>query len=59
MSGSRIEDARQRFATVRAALAADPEPRAIKIRFAALTPHDSAVELIQRADAKLPISPRP
>jgi diguanylate cyclase (GGDEF)-like protein len=54
MSGATIEDARQRFGAVHAALAADPDPCEIRVGFAALTPQDSATELIERADADLP-----
>jgi diguanylate cyclase (GGDEF)-like protein len=59
MSGATIQDARQRFASVQTMLAADPDPLAIKVGFAALGPRDSAAELIQRADAELPTSARP
>jgi diguanylate cyclase (GGDEF)-like protein len=59
MSGATIQDARQRFASVQTTLAADPDPLAIKVGFAALRPRDSAAELIQRADAELPTSARP
>jgi diguanylate cyclase (GGDEF)-like protein len=54
MSGATIEDARQRFGAVHLALAADPDPCEIKVGFAALTPQDSAAELIERADSDLP-----
>jgi len=54
MSGTTIEDARQRFDAVHAALAADPDPCEIKVGFAALAPQDTAAELIARADADLP-----
>jgi diguanylate cyclase (GGDEF)-like protein len=54
MSGTTLEDARQRFDAVHAALAADPDPCEIKVGFAALAPQDSAAELIARADADLP-----
>jgi diguanylate cyclase (GGDEF)-like protein len=53
MSGATIDDARQRFDAVHAALAADPDPCEIKVGFAALMPEDSATELIERADADL------
>jgi diguanylate cyclase (GGDEF)-like protein len=59
MSGATIQDARQRFVSVQAMLAADPDPLAIKVGFAALGPRDSVAELIQRADAELPTSARP
>lgn len=54
MSGATIEDARQRFGAVHLAPAADPDSCEIKVGFAALTPPDTAAELIQRADADLP-----
>jgi diguanylate cyclase (GGDEF)-like protein len=54
MSGATIEDARQRFGAVHLALAADPDRCEIKVGFAALTPQDSAAELIERADSDLP-----
>jgi diguanylate cyclase (GGDEF)-like protein len=54
MSGATIEDARRRFADVQATLAVNPEPCEIRVGFAALTPDDSAAELIERADADLP-----
>jgi diguanylate cyclase (GGDEF)-like protein len=53
MSGTTIEDARQRFDAVRSALARDPYPCEIKVGFAALAPEDSAAVLIERADADL------
>jgi len=56
MSGATIEDARQRFGSVQAALAEDPDPCEIKVGFASLAPEDSARELIERADADLPRS---
>jgi diguanylate cyclase (GGDEF)-like protein len=54
MSGATIEDARQRFGAVHIALAADLDPCEIKVGFAALMSHDSAADLIERADADLP-----
>jgi diguanylate cyclase (GGDEF)-like protein len=56
LSGATIADARERFGSVQAALAADPDPCEIKVGFAALTPEDSAADLIERADADLPTS---
>jgi diguanylate cyclase (GGDEF)-like protein len=56
MSGATIQEGRQRFATVQVALAAEPDPCEIKIGFAALAPADSAADLIERADAELPVS---
>ena len=58
MSGATIDDARQRFGSVQAALAEDPDPCEVKVGFAALAPEDSARELIDRADADLPSSRR-
>jgi diguanylate cyclase (GGDEF)-like protein len=58
MSGTTIQDARRRFASVQTMLTADPDPLAIKVGLAALGPRDSAAELIQRADAELPTSSR-
>jgi diguanylate cyclase (GGDEF)-like protein len=58
MSGASIQEARKRFRSVQAALAADPSPCAIKVGFAALAPDDGAAELIARADADLPPSRR-
>jgi diguanylate cyclase (GGDEF)-like protein len=54
MSGATIEDARQRFDAVHAALAAHPDPCEIKVGFAALTPEDTAAALVERADSDLP-----
>jgi len=56
MSGATVDDARQRFRSVQAALAEDPDPCEIKVGFAALAPEDSARELIERADTDLPSS---
>jgi diguanylate cyclase (GGDEF)-like protein len=56
MSGATMADARQRFDAIQAALANDADPCEIKVGFAALEPEDSATELIERADAKLPRS---
>jgi diguanylate cyclase (GGDEF)-like protein len=53
MSGATIEDARQRFDAIHHALAGDRNPCEITVGFAALTPQDSATELIARADADL------
>jgi diguanylate cyclase (GGDEF)-like protein len=58
MSGATIDDARQRFGSVQAALAEDPDPCEIKVGFAALAPEDTARDLIERADADLPSSRR-
>jgi diguanylate cyclase (GGDEF)-like protein len=58
MSGATIKDARQRFAAIQTALAADPARCEIKVGFAALAAEDSAAELIERADAELPASTR-
>jgi diguanylate cyclase (GGDEF)-like protein len=56
MSGATIEDARQRFDGIQAALAAEPEPAELNVGFAALSPEDGAADLIERADPKLPSS---
>lgn len=54
LSGTTIEEARERFDAVIAALAADADRHCeIKVGFAVLEPMDSAAELIQRADAEL------
>jgi diguanylate cyclase (GGDEF)-like protein len=54
MSGATLEEARQRFAAVKATLAADPDhKRDIKVGFAMLEPADNAADLIGRADAEL------
>jgi diguanylate cyclase (GGDEF)-like protein len=58
MSDATITEARKRFATIQAALTADSDRCEIKVGFAALAPDDSADELIRRADAELPTSPR-
>jgi diguanylate cyclase (GGDEF)-like protein len=58
MSGATIEYAHQRFAAIQAALAADSDRCEIKVGFAALAAEDSAAELIDRADAELPVSAR-
>ena len=54
LSGTTPADAAQRFDTVRAGLAAAPEPCEFKIGFAALRPGESGAELVGRADAELP-----
>jgi diguanylate cyclase (GGDEF)-like protein len=54
LSGTTIEEARERFDAVIAALAADADRQCeIKVGFGVLGPMDSAAELIQRADAEL------
>jgi len=58
MSSATIQEGRQRFATVQTTLATEPDPCRIKIGFAALAPEDSVADLIERADAELPTSPR-
>jgi len=55
--GATTLDARQRFGAIQAALAADPDPSRVKYGFAELGHEDSTAELIERADAELPISP--
>jgi hypothetical protein len=56
MPGATIQQARQRFGTIQAALASDPDPSEIKYGFAQLGHTDTTAELIERADAELPIS---
>ncbi len=58
MSGATIQEARRRFDAVQAALAADPDPCAIRVGFAALASEDDAAALIERADPKLPSTRR-
>jgi diguanylate cyclase (GGDEF)-like protein len=58
MPGESIENARLRFRAVQIALAEDDHPCEINVGFAALTPADSADELIRRAGAELPGSSR-
>lgn len=53
MSDATIETAVQRFGTIQAALAADPDPCTIRVGVAALTARDTATELIEHADAEL------
>jgi diguanylate cyclase (GGDEF)-like protein len=53
LSGTTIEDASQRFDAVKAALAAEPDRRAIQVGFAMLTAEDDADALVQRADDDL------
>jgi Diguanylate cyclase, GGDEF domain len=53
MGGATIQDAVVRFASLQAALAADPEPCEIRVGVAALAPEDSAAELVKRAVAEL------
>ena len=57
LSGSLIQDVRQRFDAIQSALASTPGRGRIKVGFAALTSEESATELIDRADADLPASP--
>jgi diguanylate cyclase (GGDEF)-like protein len=54
LSGATAADAAQRFATVRAGLAAAPAPCEVRIGLAALRPGETGGELIGRADAELP-----
>jgi diguanylate cyclase (GGDEF)-like protein len=56
MPGATIRDARQRFGAIQASLAAHSDPSQIKYGFAELNQEDSTAELIERADAELPIS---
>jgi diguanylate cyclase (GGDEF)-like protein len=53
MSSMTRRDARQRFADVNAALAAEPGAGAIRTGFAELTPDEDAIELIARADEEM------
>ena len=57
LSGVTAENARARFAAVETALGTGEHASRIKVGFAALTPADSAADLIARADADLPASP--
>jgi diguanylate cyclase (GGDEF)-like protein len=57
MSDMALLDARRRFDRVASALAASPVAAAIRTGFAELTPHESATELIARADSELIDSP--
>jgi GGDEF domain-containing protein len=57
MSGATIKDAEHRFNVIQTALAADSVRARFKVGFAALEAEDGA-ELISRADAELPVSPR-
>ena len=56
MPGATIQDARQRFGAVQAALAGDPDPSQVKYGFAELGHEDSTADLMERADAELPVS---
>ena len=58
MSGATRVDARKRFRAIKDTLAAGPDRCEIKVGFAALAPKDGADELMQRADAELPITRR-
>ena len=58
MSGATIQEGRQRFASVQAALATGPDACGIKIGFATLAPEDSVADLIERADRELLVTPR-
>jgi diguanylate cyclase (GGDEF)-like protein len=58
MSGATIEEARRRFESVNTALAADCPACEIEVGFSVLMPGDSAAQLIQRADAELPMRRR-
>lgn len=57
MPGATIQDARQRFGAIQAALAGDPDPSQVKYGFAKLGHEDGTAELMERADAELPVSP--
>jgi diguanylate cyclase (GGDEF)-like protein len=57
MSAATVEIARRRFAAVQAELAADTADLCeIKFGVAQLADEDSAIELVKRADAQLPVS---
>jgi diguanylate cyclase (GGDEF)-like protein len=56
MPGATILEASQRFGAIQAALEADSHPSHIKYGLAALGHEASSAELIERADAELPIS---
>jgi diguanylate cyclase (GGDEF)-like protein len=58
MLGATRQEALLRFRAVRSALAATRDRIEIKVGFAALSPHDSADALMERADAELPTTPR-
>jgi diguanylate cyclase (GGDEF)-like protein len=58
ISGVTMQGARERIAAVQAALATDPDRCEIKVGFAQLEGHDSAAQLISRADGQLPASNR-
>jgi diguanylate cyclase (GGDEF)-like protein len=58
LSGATQENARERFAAVQAALATGANPSEIKVGFATLSSGDQPADLIERADAELPITPR-
>jgi diguanylate cyclase (GGDEF)-like protein len=58
MSGATLEDAQRHFNAVQAALANAPEPCDIKVGFASFSGQENAEDLVARADADLPASPR-
>ena len=58
MFGATIQEGRQRFASVQATLATGPHPCGIKVGFSTLAPEDGVADLIERADAELPITSR-
>lgn len=53
MGGATIQDAVLRFDAVQTALAEHPDPCHIRVGVVALTPEDSAAELVRRAVAEL------
>jgi diguanylate cyclase (GGDEF)-like protein len=57
ISGATVDDVRERFGAVQAALGADPYPCRIKVGLAALAQDDDAARLIGRADENMPTSP--
>jgi diguanylate cyclase (GGDEF)-like protein len=53
MSNLTLEDARERFRAIAAALSSASDPGAIRTGFAQLRDHETAAELIARADSEL------
>jgi diguanylate cyclase (GGDEF)-like protein len=56
MAGATLEDAHARFDAIKTGLAVDLDHCEIKVGFAELGPSESAAELIDRADAALPVT---
>ncbi|MEY2516745.1 MAG: hypothetical protein QOJ89_4103, partial [bacterium] len=57
MSNMTLPDARQRFSTIAAAVAASDEAGAIRVGFAERRPDEATTELVARADRELVASP--